>query len=639
MEAMVRFDTRTPSKPVQHFDNSPSKAGTAGNLSRFEDVSPSSAGMPLGDPSTASEAGGAQTISTQGGFYSNSWRHTLVGVDMKGRNSKQRETKGGAMDMVKIKSVVDVYKAVRILVGMISNCWVGHSSAGVQVCNPGLAKVRVGDDTYVVPGFLLQDMDSMVTQRPSSTASGHGAGSTLNMNPTLPEVTVRVQTPYFKHVILLLKLRWLLRLHSACCELDYKMCSCATLIKGLQLVSLQQCAEMEADSIFDKKVHSSLGQHVNMESVVDDVFDQLQRSMGPGWKSFLEYASTCDPARCVHNSRMDMGAPQIVSNSPLMTVIDTIFVANFLRMRYGMPASDLEGCFHALEDLGVPVPELPPLRGAQHLRTWAKAKTRPTRQDRDRANKKDIEKLAQLDAVLLCCAMELRSPEVLATSEEIAEMEVSTQLPKSMAGDLAPEPEDFGSTGRSASAAGPPAARVMLVDKPKMSPALFNAVVHLVHHHVTFPQGIRERLYRIVAELYGLSREQSERLAIAVTQNIDGQRLPTQELLKMEEREKKRLHTFEVESYRNCAHLLVSPLVAAPEEKSKPARYTLGSMKPMAASGYSSRGMSEMNRSLPDLSLSRGTFKVPLSTGPLTMDPDLNKLRTTGFFIRMPPLK
>jgi len=53
-----------------------------------------------------------------------------------------------------------------------------------------------------------------------------------------------------------------------------------------------------------------------------------------------------------------------------------------------------------------------------------------------------------------------------------------------------------------------------------------------------------------------------------------------------------------------------------------------------------------MTRSLPNLrgftarnSFGREEFKVPLSTGPLTMDPDLKKLRTTGFFIRMPPLK
>merc|ERR1719356_963169 len=103
-------------------------------------------------------------------------------------------------------------------------------------------------------------------------------------------------TPYFKHIVVLLKLRWLLRLHSACCELDYKMCSCANLIKGIQYVALQQYAEAEADSIFDSKVNVS-GSHVNVESLTDDIFDQLQRALGKSWQPFLEYVSTCDPTR------------------------------------------------------------------------------------------------------------------------------------------------------------------------------------------------------------------------------------------------------------------------------------------------------------------------------------------------------
>merc|ERR1719450_924442 len=115
-------------------------------------------------------------------------------------------------------------------------------------------------------GMLIRD-------RPATT---QGASTKTTPQVTILEATCKMNTPYFKHIVLLLKLRWLLRLHSACCELDYKMCSFSPLIKGLQIVSVQQCAEVETDSVFEKKVSQNVGAHINMESIVDDIFDQLQ---------------------------------------------------------------------------------------------------------------------------------------------------------------------------------------------------------------------------------------------------------------------------------------------------------------------------------------------------------------------------
>lgn len=652
----VRFDPiRAPSKNISF--ESPSKGSMPTSPPRLDDLSsPRSVGIHGGPSSTTA---GESTIigdvnSTLGPFgsHSSAWRHShmappsfdSVNVSIRKKDPKKELPASGAQDFIKIRTVVDVYKAVRILVGMVANCWTGKDSntqSQFQKANPGLVKVRVGRSRHIVPGFLLQDMEGMLTQRISTSMEG----TTSTANATMVEVTCKLDTPYFKHIVMLLKVRWLLRLHSACCELDYKMCSCANLIKGIHHVSLQQCAEMEADSIFSRKVSSGVGAHINMESVIDDVFDQLQRSLGAiGWRSFIEFASTCDPTRSVHHSRMDMGPVQVVPNHALMTMIDTIFVASFLRTRRDNHGSDLKGCYDHLEKLGIPLPELPPLRGAQNLRMWVKAKTKPTRQDRDRVNRKDMEKLAQLDVIVLCAALELQLPEVMATADELREMHVTTTLPKSIAGDVAPEPMDFGSTGKRDQ--GPPAARVMLVDKPQASPLIFNAVVSAVHHHVTFPHGIRERMYKQMVEMYGLTREQSERLAIALTQNVDGPRLSRSELLAMEGREKVRLRNHEVATYKDCSHLLVSSLVAAPAENHKLAKYTLPAKPrtaPATTEPYCTSSV-DFSKSLPDLRGFKGgkgkhAFKVPLSTGPLTMDPDLHKLRTTGFFIKMPPLR
>jgi hypothetical protein len=556
--------------------------------------------------------------------------------------SKIKDLRPAMQDLIRIKSVFDIYKASRILVGMVANTWKLSSACDgcFRQCMPGLAKVHVGKETFVLPGFLLQDIEPMVVRTPGAA----GGWSSQITDPTVAEVRVRHPTPYFRHVIVLLKLRWMLRLHSACCELDYKMCSCAALIKGLQYVALQQFAEAEADSGFDKKVSQHVGCHLNVECVLDDIFDQLQRALGGGWHAFREFVSTCDPMRAVHHSPMDLGTAPIIPNDSLLTIIDTVFVACFLRERYGRPESDLKGLYKDFEMLGLPLPELPALRRAQHLRMWAKAKTKPTRQDRDRASKKDIDKLAQLDAVLMCAAVELQLPEVLATQEEIADMNSTTLLQrdrkKGIHGDVAPEVVDFGSTGQT-DMGGPPAARTIFAEKPYVTPHIFNAVTHCVHHHLTFPSGIRERLFALLLEEYSLTTEQSERLAIAVTQNIDGKRLPDSTLIQMAENEKHRLHDYEVVTYKDCAHLLVSPLVSSLGEKSKPAKYTWQAPTPCKdPDGWTK----DLARSLPNLrgftikGNGRPDFKVALSTGPLTMDPDLNKLHTTGFFIKMPAL-
>lgn len=539
---------------------------------------------------------------------------------------------------VKIFSVPDIYSHTRVLVGMIANVWNwNHTSTSLyRQILPGLAKVHCGNETYIVPGHLLQDLDTL-NLVPASSLHGQIAVS----NAHVAEVRLRHASPYFPQVIVLLKLRWLLRLHSACCELDYKMCSFRHLILGLQYVVLQQHAEAYADNIFDSKILHSAGAHLNLESVLDDVTDQLHRAMGSAWRGFLEFVATCDPSRAVHSSAMEQTA-KIVSNGGLSAALDIVFVANFLRQPRTNTSGRLRELYEDLEALGMQLPELPPLRKAANLRAWSKALSRPSRREvGEKVSRKDLEKLAQLDAVLLTAAVELHLPEVIATPEEAEEMgavENAASISSLQGGDVAPRAVEIVSTGRSLGSAAPPAARVPLVDRPQASSVVISSALICVHHHLTFPSGIRERLYNLLAEEYGLSRENSERLAIAATQNIDGKRLPEATLLEMEAREKARLLDYGVRHHKDTSHLLISSLVAAPVEKGKPARYLHNH-----ASGISG------NRSLPDLrrpqldhfgeTLGRTPFKVPLQTGPLTMDYDTKKLRTTGFFMKMPPLQ
>lgn len=296
--------------------------------------------------------------------------------------------------------------------------------------------------------------------------------------------------------------------------------------------------------------------------------------------------------------------------------------------------------------VGLSAPELPPLKNAHNLMIWAKARTKPTPKDQQRAARKEIgkgtysslEKLAQLDAVVLCANIELQRPEVTATPEESAEMDMSISMPKKIEGNAPP-----GIGLAEAQGGGPPGAFVIFNEKPKVPSHIFKAIVFCLQHHMAFPKGIRERMYKLLMEEYALTKNQHELLAVATTQNIEGTRLSVTRLLEMDENEKVRIRNWEVQANHDCAHLLKSALVPPPLNKSKRAKFLI----PAPTKVYSSDSDLAMAaaRSLPDLrgfgtcnTGGRPEFKVPLSTGPLTLDPDLNRLRTTGFFIKMPAL-
>jgi len=495
-------------------------------------------------------------------------------------------------------------------------------------------------------GYLLQDVGGCLGV--STTSKTSALCHTTVTVPTVQEVYIKHHTSYFPYVILLLKLRWLLRLHSACCELDYKMCSLKNLIMGLQNVGVKQHAEAEADSGFDAKVVQHIGSHINLESTLDDMTDQLQRALGKSWRTFLEYVSTCDPSRCAHASQMDRSKPPIiVSNDSLAAVIDSIFIADFLRQPRTQTLGRLRELYDDLEMLGIVAPELPALRGAANLRAWATAKTKPTRKDREKGGGKTMEKLAQVDFVALTCALELHKPEVMATEEEIADANDTTLASLGQPEATPQVSDDFGFDGEKPGSAGPPAARIIEEEKPRLTANIFEGALSALQHHITFPDGIRERLFKILCEEYGLTQEQSERVGIATAANVEGHRLSKQTLLQMHDDEKLRLRKHEVYTHKDCSHLMVSSLVPAPCQKGLPTKYTLPPAVPFRPGlPGSAFGSVDMTKSLPNLrgftapnNLGREEFKVPLGTGPLTMDNDTMKLRTTGFFIRMPPLK
>mmetsp|Transcript_15146 Transcript_15146/g.34486 ORF Transcript_15146/g.34486 Transcript_15146/m.34486 type:complete len:642 (+) Transcript_15146:60-1985(+) len=550
-----------------------------------------------------------------------------------------------------IRNVFDLYKEVRTISGMIANVWgwttTSNTAAATRMSLPALVKVYNGGQVHVIPGFLIQDISSMnVSANPTHAMHWPNTKPGISRSPLVEVLHLVHPSPYFTQMVILMKLRWLLRLHSAACELDYKICSFRGIIIGLNYLVLQSHAELTADSGFEKyKVSKHVGSHVQLESVVDDITDQLQRSLGRSWRGFLEYVSTCDPQCSKMNSQMDLlQQAKVVSNHGLAQSLDAAFVAQFLRLerRVDSPTRLME-LYADMEFLGMALPEVPSFCGASHLANFVNALLRPTGKNREKLHGKQAEKLAQLDAVLLCHAVELKLPEVMAVD---ADFIVEEGSPPSAVGDPSPgiKPPIYPQGGQGDPDDGPPAARVSMDEKPFVKPNVFTACVHCIQHHVTFPVGIRERLHHVLTEDYNLTQEQVERLTIGTTSNVQGTRLSEKVLNGIFDKEKSRLREHGATYNKDTSYLLVPSLVQPPLEQGTPAKFHTAPAKaatlPRTLSGFN--GL-DMVRSLPNLTSSswvegRDPFKVPRGTGPLTYDHKSQKLKTTGFFIKMPPL-
>merc|ERR1719401_2863301 len=103
---------------------------------------------------------------------------------------------------------MDIYKQIRMTTGMVANVW-GWTSATTTLFRqvmPGLARVRVGSETFTCQGFLLQDLETISAGSLGPNASTCSANTYLShtaiTDTTIQEVTIRHATPYFGQVLL-----------------------------------------------------------------------------------------------------------------------------------------------------------------------------------------------------------------------------------------------------------------------------------------------------------------------------------------------------------------------------------------------------------------------------------------------------
>eukprot|EP00933_Yihiella_yeosuensis_P030245 TRINITY_DN23911_c0_g1_i1.p1 TRINITY_DN23911_c0_g1~~TRINITY_DN23911_c0_g1_i1.p1 ORF type:complete len:684 (+),score=91.69 TRINITY_DN23911_c0_g1_i1:55-2052(+) len=404
-------------------------------------------------------------------------------------------------------------------------------------------KVRAGRETYSVPRFLMQDVLAM-SQTVVTTKKGRSIES-----QHVKDVRLTYDSPYFSQVILLLKMRWLLRLHSAACELEFKLCSLANVIKGLQQLILKE-EEAVLDTYFDGCQKKGVSVELFLSTVVEDLLDQLQRRLGHGWGPFVQFVNSCSPGRRINSSKTNSvfgnGCREdrwsSAGNGSLGVCIDTAFLANFLRQPYG-PGTSFQAFGECLNKLGVPNLTLPPMAEICHLFAWLESRDRPTGQANRKVSHRDAESLAQLDAVLLTAALEVQSQEVLEPNSH------SDVVPRSRAPTPAPIDPDAmvaSSTWNLAKSIDP-----AKCGPPQLRQEIQDAAVGCINHHETFPAGLRQRLICLLLNEYSVGADgvlKDSHLAPALRAeevNVDGKCLMQSSRHNMGIRERARLREFE----------------------------------------------------------------------------------------------
>merc|ERR1712066_219374 len=95
---------------------------------------------------------------------------------------------------------------------------------------------------------------------------------------------------------------------------------------------------------------------------------------------------------------------------------------------------------------------------------------------REKGSGKVMEKLAQVDFVALTCAVELHEPEVMASEEEMQDG-LSSVPPPGLQSEAKPQMPDMAGIGEKPGSAGPPAARVIEEEKPRMTSTIIEGAV------------------------------------------------------------------------------------------------------------------------------------------------------------------
>jgi len=129
----------------------------------------------------------------------------------------------------------------------LSTIWsLSHKTTAIYKLRiSGVTPLQVSDERFQVQTFLLEGIPYL-------------ADHLRHVEPyqplKLPELNKN-----FEHITTWMKLQWFVQLHSACSELDYKLCGITRLMRGLLRVITAQFLITPGDSIFFRQRYWRIG--------------------------------------------------------------------------------------------------------------------------------------------------------------------------------------------------------------------------------------------------------------------------------------------------------------------------------------------------------------------------------------------
>ncbi|KAF4708076.1 hypothetical protein FOZ62_024964 [Perkinsus olseni] len=439
-------------------------------------------------------------------------------------------------------------------------------------------------------------------------------------------------TEFLPHVLMRLKLQWLLKLHSAMCEVDYDLCSLRRFFDGLLTVMVRETVDIGGDSVLENKVSKERAT-LSLDLVIDDFIAQLQTRLGVGFDALLSYVATADPNRAIMASLVEpAGQLPVTSTHEVRQMLDDIFIAYLVTTlevskplytalsevrRFGLPLPDTlvravhyyedkrpmrfeEGCMPT-ESSSPSTPNLdslcpdkswksPAVKLLRGLMDWGRATSFTTRKNNERA--------AQRAAIILVALIELR-----------------------------------------------------VVDGAH--PTMMKYLLKVATHHFTFPKGLRRRVTDVLPQACGMFEDTRMRLVDAGQVNSDLPVLTEGKLLEIRGNEMIRLRLYHHSTGSDVDHLTLPPARGPLAEDGKACRYwryqsalngrgkrmqkceSFASLRRHEFEDVMAEDREMVRKALRRTTSTRDTFKVPTTSGSLTYDDRVGRLRFQSVFSRM----
>ncbi|CAD7944107.1 unnamed protein product [Amoebophrya sp. A120] len=482
-------------------------------------------------------------------------------------------------DVGKILTVDALFRELDMTVFNAKSLWAsrfdGETSYRVRV--PGRVEVHHHEESCFVHRCVIGDNPSFTFLPLSPTVRG-----AVNVNTA--ECFTQVPTIHFQSIMFYFKLRFLLKLHSALCEIDNNYCSLANLIQGMHTLGIQECERVPCDNPFEVRRRKQL---YDPTQVVDDLLEQLERGLGKGYETFMDFVASCDPRKALMINKHDVHMARISYNDKLEVMIEEIFLSWYCD--FSCKTHRVSEILADIEAFSLPVPRIPTLK-TNYVRAFMEATSGGSRGKR--------EKGAQFEALHIVANLDLEELGPL-MGEATADMETDN-------------PAHY--------------------RKKRLPTSIYDVLFSIIGHKFIFREGLRDRLVGVIQMRYDLSEFLRARLDDLAHINLDSRLLTEDQMHRIVVQEKEKLCKWFDDYHQETLPFLQPSIVGVPREDKKDPRYWPS--LPIPKYEKTKDDIEFIHAKPPTVSDKKPPFVVPNTNSPLTRDRSTRMLKTTGFFAR-----